>query len=172
MKKEAQIDMQNSCLRDIYGKHMDLHKDIVDRTNLFIAILTFLLGLALYKIIDPSFFTLNKYLIASFACLAATSFTCLIICLSAIIPKIKGLDKNNVFYYGDFIMNMSINDYSKKLGDVLSNPNKLKDAYVTELFELSQNVLLPSYNKIRIASVVLLFGIALSCVLMVLGFLL
>ena len=69
MKKEAQIDMQNSCLRDIYGKHMDLHKDIVDRTNLFIAILTFLLGLALYKIIDPSFFTLNKYLIASFACL-------------------------------------------------------------------------------------------------------
>tara|TARA_Y100000310_G_scaffold267917_1_gene280254 strand:+ start:60 stop:347 length:288 start_codon:yes stop_codon:yes gene_type:complete len=90
----------------------------------------------------------------------------------AMMPRVhsKKYTGDNLFYYGGFTKKYTKEEYSKKLQETISDPKKLINSYVAEIYELSNYVFFPAYNKIRYASIIFLMGLITSFILFILGF--
>jgi hypothetical protein len=170
MKKEI-IQNQESLLNDIITKQLELHTNITDRSNFFVVVYTFLLGTIALKIFDKEFLNLNNFIRYSVICLGGISFICLLITIYAMIPRVshKRYTKENIFYYGDFTKKYTREEYAKIIKEKLSSSDKLIDSYVSEIYELSKEVLSPTYNKINLSAKIFFIGLIISAILLIVG---
>lgn len=168
MEKKSSNLEKSFFLADLLATHIHLDERVTAYVNLLLLISTFVFALTFNKFLDGQFKTYNMILQLALIVLIVASFITLIMSLLAVRPRIGFKGKLNIFYYGTYIKRLNKENYKKAVLKTIDNDKNLIEAYTDEIYELSQKVLLPVYQIIRIGTDILIAGVGLSFLLFIL----
>lgn len=165
MKKLSSEEAQ--ILAAIHHKHIEMDKMIDTKNSILMAIFGGIFFLSINRLISLNF-KINSFFDLSFAILSVTTFFSLIVSLSSLRPKIFQKKPLNLFFYGHFLNRLSEEEYAKRLNEMIGDKEKILKEFAKEIYSLSYNVLVPGFDRIRIASDIFVMGLIISGILVIL----
>ncbi len=158
-----------AVLKAIYDRHSDMDKMIDTKTYVLSAIFAGTLFLSINTFV--SFGSKLSFLLdTSLAVLSFVSFLSLILSIASIKPRmLQRHSPLNLFFYGHFLNKLSEDEYAKKLDEILRDRKNVLKEFTKKIYSLSNNVLVPGFRKIRIASDIFVAGLIISGLLIMLS---
>lgn len=159
-KKSDGLTMPDmSFLTAIHNKQLHIDKLIETRGQVLLVTAGLILTFALTKIIGINIyeFTLQQW---GWVIISVTSGFSIILTFHTIKPQVFTKAKMpNIFYCGDFRKKLSKKEYITELTKKIGNKEKVIEAFTEEIYTLSDNVLLPSYKKLKLAYNIFILGL-------------
>ena len=162
--------IEESFLGDLLSLHVHLHEKIGSYSNLLLIISTFIFALLFNSLVDANFLGFDIYLKISIGFIMVSSFIVILINLFIIRPNLSGKGPLNIFYYGSFLRRMNKKEYNQKIERILKKEEDIVKAYTDEIYELSEEVLFPTYKKIKLCTEILVGGVSLGIFFLILSF--
>jgi len=166
--KNKIIEIEENPLATLLGTHVSLHERIYSSTEILLVVTSIIFSITAGMLLDK-FSVLTTLMKAATMVLITSSALTLIICLFILRPQLKYKKGGTEFYYMDIFSRFTKKEYCEELYSILKSDEKTIKFFVDELYEIGQKVLYPSYEKIKMATEVLIGGIIISAALFLLS---
>ena len=142
--------LATNALRANLSKHMDLNKMADSKASMIMTAASLIITITLTQHHKLDLITI--LLLAGFGIMAV------VFSILAIIPPLHVSDRTNLFYFRSFV-ELSENEFKRQFQEVITDRQKLYDAYLHEIYYLGKHRLTRKYRLIRNGLWSLLFGL-------------
>ena len=157
-------------LEVLLNVHMQLKQQIFNTTSILLLITSLIFSLVSGFFINQ-FTSLVLLIKIAGAVLITSSIITIILCLSAITPKLRHRKPETEFYFMDVLGLFGNKEkYLKRMKKLISDDEETIKFFIDEYWELGEKVLLPDFKKINFAISILVIGLLLFVLLFALSF--
>jgi hypothetical protein len=165
-KEDISLDLQISFLDSILYNHVEQNNRLDQKASFLLGISGLIFTLTLTQLIIFKETNLERI---SLFIIALSSLASSILAIWTIRPPFtEQHEKPTLMFYRGF-KKLTMEDYKKKLLEVIQDKEKLVGAYAKEIFCLSKVALKPKYKLIKKASWFLTIGLITGGVLFLIG---
>lgn len=142
--------MASNALRANLTKHMTLNKMADSKASMIMTAASLIITITLTQY--------DKLHLPTSLLLAGSGLLAVICSILAIIPPLHVSDHTNLFYFRSF-GELSEDEFKRRFKEIISDRDKLYDAYLHEIYYLGTHRLTRKYGLIRNGLWALLFGL-------------
>lgn len=165
-KDNVSLDLEINFLDSILYNHVEQNNRLDQKASFLLGVSGLIFTLTISELLIFQETSLEK---ASLLIIALSALASCILAIWTIRPPFSEQhERPNLMFYRGF-GKLCLEDYKKKLLEVIQDKEKLVGSYATEVYALYQAAIRPKYKLIKKASWILTVGLSVGGVLFLLG---